>query len=125
MGVRSDIQADMAAAFDGDLADAVRSFTAERETVSDTLDPQTGQYATTTTAYSGRGVFAGYSAEEADGQHVLMTDTRLIALQNEVTRDSDGADFAPAVDDLIDGSRVVTVTKDPADAIWEVQLRRS
>ncbi len=125
MGLRSDVQTAVAEAFDGDLSDAVRSFSAERETVSDTFDAETGTYPTTTVAYSGRGVFGGYEANEIDGQHILQTDTRLITLQAEVTRDSDGAQFAPAVDDMIDGSRVVTVMKDPADAIFEVQLRRT
>lgn len=125
MGLRDDIQADMAAAFDGDLADAVRGFTATRQTVSNTYDPATGTYLTSTTAYSGRGVFAGYAANEIDGQHILATDRKLIALQSEVARDSDGAAFAPEVDDTLDGSRVVTVMKDPADAIYEVQLRRT
>lgn len=125
MGLRSDIQTDMAEAFDGDLADAVATFTASRVTTSGTLDPVTGDYPTTTTAYSGRGIFANYEAREVDGQHILATDTKLIALQNEVVRDSDGSQYAPAVDDTLAGYRVVNVGKDPAGAIWEVQLRRS
>lgn len=127
MGLRDDLQADIAAAFDDadGLADAVTTFTATRTTVSDTMDPETGTYPETTSAYSGRGVFGSYRAEEIDGQHVVRTDVKLTALQNEITRDSDGAQFAPEVDDVIDGYDVMHVGKDPAGASWSIQLRKT
>lgn len=128
MGLRDDLQADIAAAFDDvdGLADAVTSFAGERVTVtSDTPDPNTGKYPTSTTAYSGRGVFGGYRSEEVDGQHILRTDVKLTALANEITRDSDGAPFAPKVDDVIAGYDVINVGKDPAAASFSIQLRKT
>ncbi len=125
MGIRDTVQTKVAAAFDGKLADAVTAFAAERVTVSDVYDPSTGTYPETTTAYSGRGVFGSYSVQEVDGQHVRRTDVRLKALQSEVTRDSDGATFAPAVDDRLAGYDVINVGQDPASATWTVQLRRT
>lgn len=125
MGIRDTVQAKVAAAFDGKLADAVTSFTATRTTVSDEMDPVTGTYPETTTTYSGRGVFGSYRAEEIDSQHILRTDVRLTALANEITRDSDGAQFAPEVDDVIAGYDVMHVGKDPAGASFSIQLRRT
>ncbi|WP_299231709.1 glutamate 5-kinase [uncultured Halomonas sp.] len=118
MGLRDDIQADIAAAFDADLADAVRAFSASREVPGSVFDPTTGTYPSTTETYTGRGVFGGYSAQEVDGQHVLATDVKLTALQNELTD-------APKIGDTLDGYRVINVGKDPASATWSIQLRRS
>ena len=142
MGIRDKVQAKVGKAFDAKLADAVTSFTATRTTVSGQLDPVTGKYPETTVAYSGRGVFGGYSVREVDGQHILRTDVKLTALQNEVTRDSDGSQFVPANDDVIkawlftDGAAgvgtatpqahdVINAGQDPASATWKIQLRRS
>lgn len=115
MGLRDDIQTDLAEAFDDDLADAVASFTGTRE-VPGAYDPVTGGTTTTTVNYTGRGVFARYLRDEVDGQHIISTDTKLIALQNEVTN-------TPAVGDYISDLRVLDVQKDPAAASWTVQLR--
>lgn len=117
MGLRDDLQADIAEAFDGDLADAVRSFQGSRE-VAGSYDPVTGTTGTTTETYSGRGVFSGYSVREVDGQFILATDTRLKALQNEVTD-------SPTEGDTIDGMEVVRVQKDPAAATWSLTLRKT
>src|SRR5690554_8166506 len=112
--MRSDIQQGIAEAFDGDLADAVRSFTGSRE-VAGEYDPVTGS-TTTTLTYTGRGVFAGYRAELVDEQHILGTDVELTALQNEATE-------TPQVDDTINGMTVVRVQQDPAAVTWVLQLR--
>lgn len=130
MGLRDDLQADIAEAFDDadGLADAVASFTGSRTTVSDTYDPVTGTYPETTIGYSGRGVFGGYSVLEIDGQHIEANDVKLIALQNEVTLDA-GGEAEPKIGDHItnaDGEyRVVNVGKDPAAASWTAQLRKA
>lgn len=115
MGLRDDLQADLAEAFDGDLADAVTSFTASHPGVP-TYDPAAGGVTATPVAYSGRGVFGSYLADQIDGSLILATDKRLTALQNEVTR-------APEVGDTISGMAVVRVEADPAAATWRVQLR--
>lgn len=126
MSLRDDIQADLAEAFDDldGLADAVTAFAGSRE-VAGEFDPVTGTTPTTTVAYSGRGVFGEYSAEEIDGQHILRQDVKLTALQNEITRDSNGAQYAPEVGDMIDVYEVISVGKDPAGASWTIQLRRT
>lgn len=142
MGLRDDLQADIAEAFDGedDLADAVSSFTGSRTTISDVYDPVTGTYPETTIGYSGRGVFGGFTATEMTGrnllstgagqaQHILATDVKMIALQNEVLLDSDSSEAVPTVGDNItyNGNtfRVVNTGQDPAGASWTVQLRKA
>lgn len=117
MGMRSDITDALAEAFsDPDaLADAVRAFQAVR-LGPPAYDPITGESTPSNVPYSGRGVFAQYAARDVNGTTVLATDTRLIALQAEVT-------LAPAVGDRIADMAVVTVGQDPAAATWIVQLR--
>lgn len=128
MGLRDDIQADIAEAFDTDLADAVRPFTGLRE-VAGEYDPVTGATPNNNVNYQGRGVFGGYSLTEIDGQHILATDRRLTALQNEVVLTVSGepttAPEAPKIDDKINGLDVVQVGKDPASVSWIIQLRRA
>lgn len=115
MGLRDDLQTKLGAAFTDKLADAVQSFNGSRE-VAGAYDPVTGTTSTTTETYSGRGVFARYRQDEVDGQHIISTDEKLIALQNEVTD-------TPKVGDYINGLRVLDAQKDPAAASWTVQLR--
>lgn len=117
MGLRDDIQADVAEAFDADLSDAVRDFNGSREEAGE-YDPATGETTTTLVEYEGRGVFGGYDAQEIDGQHILQTDRKLTALQNEVTG-------TPEVGDDVNGFEVMHVGQDPASSIWILQLRRT
>lgn len=118
MGLQAEIQADIAAAFDTDLADAVNAFTGQR-VIAGQYDPvkdiTTDDH---TINYSGRGVFTDYGIKEIDGLNILRTDTKLIALQNEVTE-------LPAIGDKINGVfDVINVGADPADASYILQLRR-
>lgn len=115
--------AKLAAAFDGPLARAVQAFSGSRE-VAGEYDPETGT-STTTVTYSGRGVFYDYSVQEVDGNIILATDTKLIALQQEVTLDSDGSPATPQEGDAIDGMEVVRIKKDAAGVVWELTLRRT
>lgn len=115
MGLRDELTADLAEAFDGDLADAVTEFVAEHPGPAD-YDPATGTMTPTMTAYSGRGVFGSYRLDQIDGTLILATDQELTALQAEVTR-------PPAVGDTIAGMSVVRVEQDPAGVTWAVQLR--
>ncbi len=123
MSLRDDLQADIAEAFDGDLADAVQSFAGSRA-VAGEYDPVTGS-STTTVSYSGRGVFGSFRQEEIDGAIILATDEKLTALQNEVTLDSDGSPATPQVDDTLAGKTVKAVMKDPASATWTLALRKT
>jgi hypothetical protein len=116
MGLRDDLSADIAAAFDSDLADAVRPFTASHPGQS-AYDPSTGTMTATDEPYTGRGVFSGYRLDQIDGALIQSTDLQLLALQSEVTR-------APEMGDTLDGMQVVRVSQDPAGATWSVQLRK-
>lgn len=77
MGLREEIQADIAEAFNDDLADAVHSFTCDRISRKD-WDPKTETYVEVKENYSGRGVlFGSYSQYEIQTLGVLATDKRL------------------------------------------------
>lgn len=123
MGLRDDIQADLAEAFDSDLSDAVTAFTGVRTIASDTddgiddwMNPPDAPSGSTLT-YTGRGVFADYTAYEIDNDIVQASDVKLICLANEITNE-------PIADDKINDYRVVRVNKDPALASYEIQLRQ-
>lgn len=123
MGLRDDLQADLAEAFDDDLADAVTAFTGTRAVADDTdsgiddwmLPPDAVTDSTLT--YSGRGVFTDYSTYELESDIINVTDVKLICLTNEITAE-------PMADDKINGYSVVMVNRDPANATYEIQLRR-
>lgn len=115
MSLRDEIQADIAAAFDDDLADAVRQFTLTR-TVRGGYDPVTGQETVSTEIFDSRGVFGRFKQEEVDQQHILATDERLLVLQSEIAT-------APKVGDEVGNKRVLNVFADPAAATWTLQLR--
>lgn len=123
MGLRDDLQADLSDAFDDDLADAVTAFVGTRATASDTdsgiddwmLPPDTPSASTLT--YTGRGVFTDYSKYELNSDIINVTDVKLICLANEITNE-------PIADDKINGYSVVRVSKDPALATFEIQLRQ-
>ena len=135
MGLRDDIQADIAAAFDEELADAVQSFVFDRVTVGE-IDPITGQQTGgSAVTVTGRGVFGSFKEYELSstssspqGQHVLRTDVKLTAMQNEVVDDA-GNQVMPVKGDRLvysDGSfEVVNVGEDPAKASMTVQLRET
>lgn len=123
MGLRDDLQADLAEAFYDELSDAVTAFTGTR-TVADDADsgiddwmnpPDTPSASTLT--YTGRGVFTDYSTYELNSDIINVTDVKLIVLQNEITAE-------PIADDKINGYSVVRVSKDPALATFEIQLRQ-
>ena len=123
MGLRDELQADLAEAFDDDLSDAVTAFTGTRTVADDTdsgiddwMNPPDTPSASTLT-YSGRGVFTDYSTYELDSDIIDVTDVKLIVLQNEITAE-------PIADDKINGYSVIRVSKDPANATYEIQLRQ-
>jgi hypothetical protein len=123
MGLRDDLQADLAEAFDSDLSDAVTAFIGTRTTANDTdsgvddwMNPPDTPSASTLT-YSGRGVFTDYSTYELNSDIINVIDVKLIVLQNEITAE-------PIADDKINGYSVVRVSKDPALATFEIQLRQ-
>jgi len=140
MGLRADIQADIAEAFDTDLADAVGPFQVVKEEAG-TYDPITGTTPKQRFTFTGRGVFGSFSQEEVDGQHIVGTDIKLTVLQNELV-DENGEPAVPEVGFLLindgtvnnwfryffqtyDDYRVEGVMKDPASATYTLQLRKT
>lgn len=127
MGLRDELQADLAQAFDTDLADAVGAVDGSRSVRGD-YDPAIGGAPETTVFYAGRGVFGQYKAREIDGTRILATDVRLKALQNELFMKESGVVTAtpavPAIGDRISGYRVINVGQDAAKATWAIQLRK-
>ena len=121
MGLKADLDADVAEAFDTDLADAVKPFTGSRTiqgepSIEDILTNTVGSNSTIIN-YSGRGVFGGYSEFEVDGEAIKANDVKLTALQSEVTN-------TPKLDDVINGYQVVAVNQDPASVTFTIQLRK-
>jgi len=121
MGLRDDIE-EIAAAFDDDLADAVPSFSGFR-VIGTNYDPVTETQVEQKVTFSGRGVFGRYSTDIADGINILLTDTKLTALQNELI-DESGNLFTPKDNDKINGFLVKSVGKDPTGATLTIQLRK-
>lgn len=126
MGLRDDVQIDLAAAFDDDLADAVQGFTGTYlgpgvwDPVSETTTAQPMTYA-------GRGVFDNYDSRRIDNINILVGDVLLICLANEVT-DKPAVGHEITAADLITGEpvayRIVSPGIDPAKAHYEIQLRK-
>lgn len=121
MGLRDEIQADIAEAFNDDLADAVHTFTCDR-VVSSNWNPKTNTSEDVVEHYEGRGVlFGSYSQYEIQTLGVLATDKKATVLQNEVT-------MAPKIDDewltALGSFRVIHIQQDPASTIWKCQLRK-
>lgn len=130
MGMREEIQAELAEAFDDPdgLADAVKPVAGAR-TVKGGYDPEVGgTVPASTTYYAGRGVFGSYLAKEIDGTRIQTEDVKLLALQNELFEGQVGAvtgvTAAPKIGDQVSGYRVLNVSEDPAQATWTMQLRK-
>lgn len=112
--MKQEITQEIKQAFDGDLKDAVKDFTGRRVMPSD--DWAVNDTGTKNHAYKGRGVFGSYGAYETDGQAIGIHDVKLICLQSEVTD-------TPMIDDVINGMRVLSIKKDPANISYAIQLR--
>lgn len=110
-----DITNEIAEAFNTDLADAVSSFVAKRE-ITENYNPSTGDVEEGVFSYSGRGIFSSYSLKDIDGTLVLQNDQKLIALQADVTA-------IPEKGDIVNGLTVISISKDPANTTWTIQLR--
>lgn len=141
MGLRDELQSDIAEAFDTDLADAVGNFVIT-EQVAGQYDPVTGTTPTDRQDYYGRGVFGSFSQEEIDGQHITSTDIKLTLLSNELL-DEAGSPAVPKVGltlinngdginnwfryffQTYDDYRVEGVMKDPASATYTLVLRKT
>ncbi|MBK5373509.1 hypothetical protein JFT81_02520 [Pseudomonas sp. TH43] len=128
MGMREELQAEMAEAFDDPdgLADAVKPVTGVRK-IAGEYDPDLGGAPEVTTTFGGRGVFGSYLAKEIDGSLIQTTDEKLLILQNELYLTVEGVPTAmiaePKIGDIIDRKRALNVSQDPVGATWTIQLR--
>ncbi len=126
MGLRDELQAELAAAFDEDLADAVNAFEGKYIIKGDDWNPVTETSTDTVIEYSGRGVLSRYATSKIDNVNILMGDLKLTALTNEVTG-------IPQVNHIITTKDLVThelraytvksVGTDPTGATYSIQLR--
>ncbi|MFV3316560.1 hypothetical protein [Pseudomonas sp. NY15374] len=130
MGMREELQAELAEAFDDPegLADAVKPVAGTR-TIKGGYDPAIGGTVPASTLhYTGRGVFGSYLAKEIDGSRIQTEDVKLLVLQNELFEGQAGAvtdaPAAPKIGDQVSGYRALNVSEDPAQATWTVQLRK-
>ena len=123
MGIKDDIQVEVAAAFSVDLADAVDTFTCEKLIYSGEFDFETQTYPIVgDESYSGRGVlFGSYLKDMVKPADYQVTDSKATILQNEVTR-------VPQIGDVWVTSKgdfkVINIGADPTDSIWTCQLRK-
>lgn len=123
MGIKDDIQAEVAAAFSADLADAVDTFTCEKLIYSGEFNFETQTYPIVgDESYSGRGVlFGSYLKDMVKPADYQVTDSKAIVLQNEVTS-------IPQIGDVWvtsrGGFKVVNIGQDPTSSIWTCQLRK-
>ena len=121
--MRDELQAELAEAFNDDLADAVDSFTCTKPIYSGVFDFETQTYPVVgSESYSGRGVlFGSYQKELVKPADYQAEDAKAIVLQNEVTA-------VPQIDDVWVTSKgdfkVVNIGADPTNSIWTCQLRK-
>ena len=84
--MRDELQAELAAAFNEDLADAVDTFTCEKPIYSGEFDFETQTYPVVgSESYSGRGVRGNYLRDMVKPIDYQTTDAKVIVLQNELT----------------------------------------
>lgn len=114
--MRQEITADIANAFDTDLKDTVKDFTAKRVILSDDDWAVNDTQVLSTINYSGRGVFTGFYAHEIDNKTIMQQDTKLICLQSELTD-------RPQMNDSINQMKVMNISQDPAGICYFIQLR--
>lgn len=122
MGIKNDIQAEVAAAFSADLADVVDTFTCEKLIYSGEFDFETQTYPIVgDESYSGRGVRGNYLRDMVKPIDYQTTDAKAIVLQNELTG-------IPQIGDVWQfdngGFEVKNISQDPTSSIWTCQLRK-
>ena len=120
--MRDELQEELAAAFDDDLADAVDTFTCEKLIYSGDFDFETQTYPVVgDESYSGRGVLGNYLKDLVKPTDYQVEDAKAIVLQNEVAA-------VPQIDDVWATSKgdfkVVNIGADPVAATFTIQLRK-
>jgi hypothetical protein len=121
--IKNKIQAKVAGAFNKKLADAVDSFTCNKEIRSGEMDFETQTYPIIDIqTYNGRGVLYGsYLKDMVKPIDYQVTDCKATVLQNEVTQ-------VPQISDVWTTPKgrfkVVNVGADPVGGIYSIQLRK-
>ena len=121
--MRDELQEELAAAFNEDLADAVDSFTCTKLIYSGVFDFETQTYLVIgSESYSGRGVlFGSYQKELVKPVDYQAEDAKAIVLQNEVT----GIPQIGDVWNTVKGDfEVKNIGSDPVSATYAIQLRK-
>lgn len=123
MGLREELQDDIAEAFNTDLEDVVSEFTCTKIIYSGEMDFATQTYPIIgNETYGGRGVlFGSYQKDIVKPNDYQVTDCKAIVLQSEVTG-------VPQISDIWATSKgrfkVVNIGQDPSHSIWVCQLRK-
>jgi hypothetical protein len=119
MGLRDDIQKDIASAFDTDLADAVKS--CSYDTVTSSYNATTGENQETRVTYLTRGVWDKVAKARLQDANIKPTDAEVTILQNELSVKPDTNGYL-----VLSGESylVLTVEADPADATWVLVARK-
>ena len=121
--MRDELQAELAEAFNDDLADAVDSFTCTKLIYSGEFDFETQTYPVVgSESYSGRGVlFGSYQKDLVKPADYQAEDAKAIVLQNEVTA-------VPQIGDVwntVKGDfEVKNIGADPVAATFTIRLRK-
>ena len=120
--MRDELQEELAAAFNEDLADAVDTFTCEKPIYSGEFDFETQTYPVIgSESYSGRGVRGNYLRDMVKPIDYQTTDAKAIVLQNELT----GIPQIGDVWQFADGDfEVKNIGSDPVSATYIIQLRK-
>ena len=121
--MRDELQEELAAAFDDDLADAVDLFTCEKLIYSGDFDFETQTYPIVgDESYSGRGVlFGSYLKDMVKPTDYQAEDAKAIVLQNELSQAPQiGDEWVTSKGDF----KVVNIGADPTDSVWICQLRK-
>ena len=116
MGDLNNIQDEIYAEMQGDLADVSRRFTAKREVMPE-FDPSL-PYVPSEVTYGGEGIF-GLSFTKEDSQlfNIEQGDQKAILFKRYSEQE-------PLLNDEIDGWRVVHIVVIPAGNGWALQLRK-
>lgn len=128
MSMKQELQEELAAAFDDDLADTVDSFTCTKTLYSGDLDFATQTYPIIgQETYSGRGVlFGSYLKDMVKPTDYQIEDSKALILQNETLKD--GVEHKPQIGDEWmtgkGGFEVKNISQDPTGSVWICQLRK-
>lgn len=124
MGLRSDIQTEMATALSGDLSDVNVAFTGKRVTRG-AYTAATDTHVETETSYSvAQSVWSSYNVAELGASHIKPNDQK-------VTFSADQTTESPAIDDVLtaNGANYLVVGVKPVmgggstPIVWVLQVR--